>query len=459
MTKALILLVTINMAPLMTTLFQNNRFKHPLDGNGQFLDGRPLLGPHKTRSGFLFGVFAGGVMGGFLDLPLWIGPVAGFLGMIGDSFSSFIKRRTRKPPGTNLPVVDQMFEAGFPLLFLHGVGVLSFPAALAALFVFIGIGWGGTSLRGILFTPSPSRFPKVVRSKYPFREWRACHIALSPFARFFNFENVLFYRVGMAGVFKLVGLYARGLQNALDVRLNKIVVRSVRVPASFDDYRILFISDLHIDGMERLSERLIQLVKDIEVDLCIFGGDYRMEMYGAFTNANRKLKGLVPHIQARDGVFGVLGNHDCLEIAPELEDVGICMLINDSVTIRNNGDAVSIVGLDDPHYYKCHDLDKAFADVPKTAFAILAAHSPEIVMEIKDHRVDFCLCGHTHGGQIRLPGIGPVFTHSKAPRSTSAGLWQYNAIKGYTSTGAGSSGIPLRFHCPPEVVLVTLKTG
>lgn len=181
-----------------------------------------------------------------------------------------------------------------------------------------------------------------------------------------------------------------------------------------------------------------------------------MEMYGSFVEANRRLHRLVEHIQAMDGVFGILGNHDCLEIAPALEDSRICMLINESVTIDRQNQALSIVGIDDPHYYQCHDMEKAFSEIAPDDFAILLAHSPEVVDDIQGQRVDLCLCGHTHAGQIRLPGIGPLFTHCRAPRKYAYGLWRHDGTVGYTSSGAGSSGVPVRFNCPPEVVLLTL---
>lgn len=457
--QALILLLAINFGPFLTLPFHRFFPKRSLDHGVQFIDGRPLLGAHKTLAGFIAGIFFSGIVGVLLGISLWVGLMAGFLGMLGDCLSSFIKRRLHKAPGTNVPVVDQIFEAAFPLLFLHATYSFQWSIILMVLILFIGIGWGFTWFRKKILYPPRAGITKIVRSKYRFREWRACHTALSPFARLFNFENVLFYRLGVAGVFKCLGLYSQGVENALDVRMKEVGIRTPNLPSAFEGYRILFLSDLHIDGLGKLLDRLVSLIKDVNADLCVFGGDYRMEMYGSFRNANEKLKQLVPHIQSKDGIFGVLGNHDCLEIAPNLEDAGIIMLINDAVTIERNGDALSVVGFDDPHYYKCHDLEAAFEGVLPDAFKVIVAHSPEIVLAIDESVADLCLCGHTHGGQIRLPGIGPVFTHSKAPRSTAAGLWQYRGILGYTSCGAGSSGVPIRFHCPPEVVVITLKKG
>ncbi len=268
--------------------------------------------------------------------------------------------------------------------------------------------------------------------------------------------SVIYYRWLVEGFFRLLGLYQRGEQNALDIRIKSIPLELDNLPSAFNFYRILFISDLHLDGLPGLCDRLIGLVKDLQADVCLFGGDYRMEMYGSFIEANRQLDKLMGHIHAKDGVFGILGNHDCLEIAPTLEDSRICMLINESVSIDRQNQVLSIVGIDDPHYYRCHDMEKAFRESPPGSFKILLTHSPEVVFDMEGFGVDLCLCGHTHAGQIRLPWIGPVFTHCRTPRKYVSGLWHHNGTVGYTSAGAGSSGVPIRFNCPPEVVLLTL---
>ncbi|MBW2368868.1 MAG: metallophosphoesterase, partial [Deltaproteobacteria bacterium] len=294
--------------------------------------------------------------------------------------------------------------------------------------------------------------------KKRFKQWRACHTALSPFARLLNFENVLIYRLAMTGVFKTMGLYTRGVKNALDVKVKEISLNLPKFPESLSPYKILLVTDLHIDGIDGLTETLIELVRPLQVDLCLLGGDYRMEMYGDFSSANEKLAQFIRHVRATDGIYGILGNHDCIEIAPDLEDAGLHMLINDVVRIEKNGSVLNIAGVDDPHYYKCHNLSTACEKVEPTDFSVLLAHSPEIIHDLNGFPIDLCLCGHTHGGQIRLPGIGPVFTHCKTKRAFTSGLWQYNGVTGYTSTGAGSSGIPVRFNCPPEIVLLTLTS-
>lgn len=455
--KVLFILVLINSVPLFLAALFPKAGRLPLDNHRRLKDGWPVLGSHKTVSGFFSGVLAGVIGAAVVGFPLWAGLAAGGLGMIGDSLSSFIKRRLNAPEGTDFPVLDHVFESGFPLLFFHLLLALDRLSSAGILTVFILGGWAITGVREKLFSPPKGSGIRCVRSTNRFRQWRACHTALSPFARWLNFENVIYYRWIMGGIFRGAGVYEKGVANALDVRVKEIAFRLPRFPKSFGPYRILFISDLHIDGLDPLAERLISLVSRIDADICLLGGDYRMDMYGPFFNASRKLRDLVSHIRTKDGVYGILGNHDCIELAPELEQAGIYMLINDAVSIHKNGAVVNIAGVDDPHYYKCHSLRMAYENISSAHFSILVSHSPEIIKDIDGYPVDLCLCGHTHGGQIRLPGIGAVFTHCRTRREFTSGLWHYKGTAGYTTSGAGASGVPVRFNCPPEVVLVTLN--
>jgi len=455
--KVLFLLLFVNSIPFLFIAAFPKAGAWPLDNHKIFFDGFRLLGRHKTVAGFLSGVLAGAIGGALLGFPVYVGLVAGFLSMVGDSVSSFIKRRMGAPEGADVPVLDQVFESGIPLLFFQYFLSLGWLRTGSILLFFIAVVWAVSGFRKKVFS-SPKRNANLcVRSANRFRHWRACHTALSPFSRLLNFENFIYYRWAMQGIFKGLGLYERGQKNALDVHIKEILLIMPKLPEAFSPYRILFMSDLHIDGLEALSDRLIALVRPLAVDLCLLGGDYRMLMYGSFLDANRKLSELVRHINSRDGIYGILGNHDCIEIAPELEDSGIYMLINDSVPIERGGATIYLAGVDDIHYYKCHSLSDASRDIPENGFSILLSHSPEIVKEMGAYAFDLCLCGHTHGGQVCFPGIGAVFTHARVPREFASGIWQHKGMIGYTSNGAGSSGVPVRFLCPPEVVLLTLR--
>jgi predicted MPP superfamily phosphohydrolase len=119
--------------------------------------------------------------------------------------------------------------------------------------------------------------------------------------------------------------------------------------------------------------------------------------------------------------------------------------------------SVILVGLDDCHYYGAADIDLATSDIPDGAFTIMLCHSPEFYKEAERAGFSLYLAGHTHGGQLCLPGGIAVAYCAAVPRKFIKGEWLYGRIKGYTSYGAGSSGVPARLFCPPEVALITLR--
>jgi hypothetical protein len=137
--------------------------------------------------------------------------------------------------------------------------------------------------------------------------------------------------------------------------------------------------------------------------------------------------------------------------------MGVVVLLNDAVCIERNGDRIWVVGIDDPHYYRCHDLGRAFAEVAYGEFSIVVAHSPEAYREAEHRGASLYLCGHTHGGQVCLPGLGPLFTHSRSPRRVNSGLWQEGEMWGYTTSGAGASGLSVRYGTQAEAVVLLLK--
>ncbi len=455
--KIVIFLLIVNITPALLAMIFRDHGNLPIDLNYTLKNGSSILGPHKTIRGFLGGVTVGTVLAYLMGFPLSVGMGASFLSMTGDLVSSVIKRRVDMPPGEPLVVLDQFFEASLPLALFYMSGYLSLPLALVCLFFFVVMAHAGSIISREIRMPGEKDGIRLVRSSTQFKLWRSCHEPLPVVARYVNFENSVLFRYAFEGFLKIGGLYEKGIENALNVQLKQLYITDSRLPAAFNPLTILFISDLHIDAIDGLSERLIKVVDSVQADICLLGGDFRYRMFGGFYKTTYKLRKLVKHIHTKDGIFGVLGNHDCLEFAPELEDTGICMLINDADCVERGGEKLWILGVDDPHYYKCHDLQKALEKTEPGVYKILIAHSPEIINDCKGDEVNLCLCGHTHGGQIRFPGIGALYTHAKVPRKYTYGKWIYGKIKGYTSSGAGSSGVPVRFNCPPEVVLITVR--
>ncbi len=229
------------------------------------------------------------------------------------------------------------------------------------------------------------------------------------------------------------------------------------MPEAFDGFRVLFLVDLHLDGLDGLEQRISRVLQGVNADLCCIGGDIRMKTYGDSSECIRKLKKLVQSIQTPSKILGVLGNHDCIEMLPDFEEAGIVMLVNDSWYIDKDGSRIWVMGVDDPHYYRLHDAKQAGQNVPEEAFSIFLAHSPEAFKDAAAIKASLYLCGHTHGGQVCLVEGTPLLTNSRAPRFTAVGDWQYEKMQGYTSRGVGSSSLPVRFNCPGEISLITLK--
>lgn len=254
---------------------------------------------------------------------------------------------------------------------------------------------------------------------------------------------------------KITGIYWRGHRNALAVRVNRQELPCAELPEALDGFRLLHISDTHIDGNPELIRILIRLIEPLEYDICVITGDFREGTFEDYETPTGRMVELRRHIKTE--TFAVLGNHDCIEMVPILEAGGIRMLLNEHAEIEHRGEKIRIVGVDDPHYYETDNLDKALEGVPEEDFKILLAHSPEICRKAAFAGVNLYLCGHTHAGQICLPGGRPLLTNSKCPKGCHSGVWHFEEMTGYTSRGAGTSSVNVRFNCPPEITVHTLR--
>ena len=268
---------------------------------------------------------------------------------------------------------------------------------------------------------------------------------------FFHPENIPAIRTAITICLKLTGLYRRGMRNAVDVRLKRNDIRSVHLPKSFDGYTILHLSDLHADMSEAITRRVAALIGECRYDICVLTGDYRAQTYGPNTAALAAMA----HIRRaiKSPAYGVMGNHDSIRMLPELEDMGIRLLLNESVSIESGDAQIHLAGLDDAHYFQADNIEKAASAIPEDGYSILLSHTPEIYRHAAHAGFHLLLSGHTHGGQICLPGGIPITLDSDLPRRFGAGAWRYGRMAGYTSVGAGCSIIPVRFNCPPEITL------
>ncbi|MBI2380654.1 MAG: metallophosphoesterase [Gammaproteobacteria bacterium] len=250
---------------------------------------------------------------------------------------------------------------------------------------------------------------------------------------------------------KAAGLYRRGLRNALDIRCRRHVVFSPRLPSVFAGYTLLQLSDLHMDMHPDFPHALAEAVRDLDYDACVLTGDFRFRTAGDWEPALDGLRRLRLHL--KDPIYAILGNHDSLSMVPAMEASGLRVLVNETAYLSRGGERLALVGIDDAHYYRVDNLDKACVDLDFERFCILLSHSPELYRQAAHAGFDLMLAGHSHAGQICLPGGMPLMLNANCPRRYARGPWRYHGLQGYTSAGCGSSIVPLRYACPPEVTL------
>lgn len=191
-------------------------------------------------------------------------------------------------------------------------------------------------------------------------------------------------------------------------------------------------------------------------DACVLTGDFRFRTFGPYAPALKALARLRPSLGGL--VYAVLGNHDTLRMVPGMEALGIRVLMNESVLIERGDETLAFVGIDDAHYYRAHNFHKAAADVAEDVCAILLSHTPEPYRHAAHADFSLMLSGHTHGGQICLPGGIPIITGREAA-GFRPGPWQYRGMAGYTSVGCGSSIVDVRLNCLLEITLHRLRRG
>ena len=274
---------------------------------------------------------------------------------------------------------------------------------------------------------------------------------------FFNIENWYSVHSVIRTTLRLTGMYRRGRRNAERVSVVRNEVTSKTLPRSFDGFTMLHISDLHADMSEGAMRQLITMLGGLRYDLCVLTGDYRGKTFGPFEAALDGVARVRAHLTGP--VFGVLGNHDTIRMVPRLEAMGVRMLLNECEAIVRGNERIYLAGIDDAHFFRMDNIEKAALPIPGDGFSILLSHTPEIYRQAAHADFDLLLSGHTHGGQICLPGSIPITLDSVLPRRMGAGAWRYHKMIGYTSVGAGTSIVAVRFNCRPEITLHRLRRG
>ena len=268
---------------------------------------------------------------------------------------------------------------------------------------------------------------------------------------YFHIENLPSSHFMIRTCLKLTGLYGRGCRNAADIEIRHNHIRLPNIPTAFDGFVILHLSDLHVDMNQAATERLIGILPEIKYDLCVLTGDYRGKTFGPYEETLLGMARVCAEL--KKPLYGILGNHDTIRMTPGLEEIGIRMLLNECETITRDNQQIYLAGIDDAHFYRADNIEKAASEIPPDGFSILLSHTPEIYRQAAHADFNLLLSGHTHGGQICLPGGIPLTLDSVLPRDMGSGGWKYNDMIGYTSVGSGSSIVPVRFNCPPEITL------
>jgi predicted MPP superfamily phosphohydrolase len=252
------------------------------------------------------------------------------------------------------------------------------------------------------------------------------------------------------------------------IRLARFELLCPRLPRSFDGLNVLQITDTHVACYGRLERKIAAIASEVNADLIALTGDLVHTPAGIdpFLKTARAFR-------ARLGMFAVYGNSEHkngivpANLAATLADNGIQPLLNRSISISNGSGRIYVCGVDDPVTHH-HNVEKALEGVPDEAFKLLLMHSPDAIGEAAHRGVDLVLSGHTHGGQVCLPIVGALYTHSMLGRRMCSGYYGQHSLQSliglnpgrtqlYVSRGAGTSGLALRFLCPPQMTLITLR--
>lgn len=272
----------------------------------------------------------------------------------------------------------------------------------------------------------------------------------------------------LAGVVCIVGCYSFFVEPRW-LKVEQVVLPLERLPAELDGLRIVHLSDLHLrraPGPGSVQSRALAVAREFNADLVVITGDV---MHYLARRAEGALA--LSELRARRGVFACLGNHEHdftnftrvwksvrEPVDPEewrelYAQAGITLLVNEARPLP--GSQAWIAGVDDLYSSEA-DLETTLGGIPQDAFCLLISHDPDIVDEPQVDRVDLVFAGHTHGGQCRLPLLGPVIAPCKHKRKRAAGLSRWNGVWLYVSRGLGSGAFP-RLFCRPEVTLITLR--
>jgi len=263
----------------------------------------------------------------------------------------------------------------------------------------------------------------------------------------------------MLGLAITGGAYTRLLEPNW-IEWKRIVHHSSRLPEAFHNLRMIHFSDLHF-GYHMNAERFLRIVEQMNeerAELILFTGDL-------IDNGLADVDQVIPvlkKLHAPLGKFAVLGNHD-FRHAPEskstnaLEQAGFRVLKNQHVELVRSGAKIAVAGLED-WFGGFPNVRETVAGIPADRYTVLLAHEPDLADEAMNFAIDLQLSGHSHGGQVRIPGV-PVTWNPEMGQKYPNGLYTFpnTEFKVYTNRGLGMTFLPIRFLCRPEITVHTLR--
>lgn len=254
------------------------------------------------------------------------------------------------------------------------------------------------------------------------------------------------------------------------IQITNIDVKDPIIPNSFNDFKIVHISDLHNKEFGKNQQNIIAKIKEINPDIIVITGDIidsydtNVQISADFINGISKIA----------PVYYVTGNHesrildDYVSLKTQMQTAGIHVLENEFITISNGNDKINIIGMNDPSFDFLKLTGSTDEEIVATnlngltedlkGYNILLSHRPELIDIYASFNINLVFSGHAHGGQIRIPFIGGIIAPNQGlfPKYTS-GLYEVKNTKMVVSRGLGNSAFPIRINNRPEIVVVRFK--
>ncbi|HEV8131166.1 MAG TPA: metallophosphoesterase, partial [Acidobacteriota bacterium] len=262
-------------------------------------------------------------------------------------------------------------------------------------------------------------------------------------------------------IFLIIAWIFIAYREAHRIQISYQTIQLAHLPKAFDGFQILLMSDLHLGTDSSLTDQLLYQLNSVRADLLLIAGDFR-NLYADERATTSQLLRLLAGIQKFPHTYAVRGNMDSVLMMQQVETLGIRVLRNEREIFKRGNATLGIAGAAAPFstgaLNRCLQRFQDPQGKPLPECQILLAHFPDVILWEEARQADLILAGHTHGGQIRIPFLGPLWTKSKLGRKYASGLFTFGNTQLFITRGVGTAYVPLRFLSPPEIVLITLRS-